>query len=37
MDWVAEFPGGIFAFLFILILGGLDLIFAGRPSMSRTI
>jgi hypothetical protein len=26
MDWVAEFPWGIFAFLFILVLGGLDLI-----------
>lgn len=30
VDWVAEFPWGILAFLFILILGGLDLIFGWK-------
>jgi hypothetical protein len=30
MDWVSEFPWGIFAFLFILTLGGLDLIFGWK-------
>jgi hypothetical protein len=30
LDWMAEIPWGVFAFLFILILGGLDLIFGWK-------